>query len=1065
MSYRNSFTKGHDQKKNYTKALSKPGKGSSDDDFAFQLIDENGSFNTEGLKDFARKVNLQQCDSLYAVIAIMGPQSSGKSTLLNHLFGTNFKEMNQDNGRSQTTKGIWLARSPDIKPLTLVMDMEGTDGSERGEEETAFEKQSALFALSVADAVLINMWCQDIGREHAANKPLLRVVFQQVMIQFCNKPRKMTLMFVVRDKTKSPESALEAKLKEDIEKIWDSLLTPSRSCSNLQLHNFFQVKVIFLPNYEEQEEEFKLKVEELKRRFVDSTAPGGLADTGEQKRPASGFPMLAQNIWEHVLENKDLDIPAQKVMVATVRSEDIKNELYDSVQMNEDWCRLRKDALFGFVPHFGNIMNSVFNTYISKYDAETIYFDEEVTNEKRQELLHQMSQLVEPVYQSMVNHLRLEHLMKFMEEFDKDSDKQNSFSIIADRIQYYLLEFDQACAAIRVDRAKWDTLKAKAKLRSDMNSYSNTKYEDKLAAKIRRLYEPKLKQELSNSVKYVLCEETDPTWSKIRERFKTVIKSALSQFNHTISVFRVDEEDRKERIESLEKYAKLLVESKAREESGRVKIHMISKFVRHLKNGYNSWLRNLENIEEIDRAASGAVATPFMLLASLVAIRLEDDESDDNIPKILHNALLGSGDEKQLNRLDSTYWEKVPSSRTLITPIQCKELWEAFRVEAKDAVSNAHELVQPVPEDMSNHLRQEYLNKFMEAFHKHSDELKLWISVDERTENASCPVLVHCPGNRKERDVTVTDSKPAPSIHLPVKPSSPVSTRLETKMVVPKSSKTMPISSVVPDGSSFQNIKVEERGGIEKTSERVDKGKRKVTTPVSCVERNNAGQAGKAGSDLFFLPPSPASELTTGSQSLPINPHSFGYPFNTFSSSIDGTLETDSNRSFWNQSVNFGDMIDTTLMFPFDVENHKMLTPAQRGHFIETTILQLISMMRIQNLECAKFFNCLSKIETSGKVKAKMDMKIDRPHDKLEDVLPYKKVGSVQKLKSYLDVLEFGFWNGVNQVAHQAKLQFPGFEIDKSKLDMLKGLHNGQITEPREAPEEEIDVEVDLGFE
>lgn len=63
----------------------------------------------------------------------------------------------------------------------------------------------------------------------------------------------------------------------------------------------------------------------------------------------------------------------------------------------------------------------------------------------------------------------------------------------------------------------------------------------------------------------------------MRGHFKTVIKSALSQFNHTISEFRVDEEDKKERIESLEKYAKLLVESKAREESGRVKIHMISK--------------------------------------------------------------------------------------------------------------------------------------------------------------------------------------------------------------------------------------------------------------------------------------------------------------------------------------------------------------------------------------------------------------------------------------------------------------------------------------------------------
>jgi hypothetical protein len=35
--------------------------------------------------------------------------------------------------RSQTTKGIWLAKAQDIEPCTLVMDLEGTDGRERGE--------------------------------------------------------------------------------------------------------------------------------------------------------------------------------------------------------------------------------------------------------------------------------------------------------------------------------------------------------------------------------------------------------------------------------------------------------------------------------------------------------------------------------------------------------------------------------------------------------------------------------------------------------------------------------------------------------------------------------------------------------------------------------------------------------------------------------------------------------------------------------------------------------------------------------------------------------------------
>lgn len=35
--------------------------------------------------------------------------------------------------RSQTTKGIWLANCVGIEPCTIAMDLEGTDGRERGE--------------------------------------------------------------------------------------------------------------------------------------------------------------------------------------------------------------------------------------------------------------------------------------------------------------------------------------------------------------------------------------------------------------------------------------------------------------------------------------------------------------------------------------------------------------------------------------------------------------------------------------------------------------------------------------------------------------------------------------------------------------------------------------------------------------------------------------------------------------------------------------------------------------------------------------------------------------------
>ena len=172
----------------------------------------------------------------------MGPQSSGKSTLLNHVFGVRFDEMNADLGRSQTTKGVWLSRAAsggdDAAVPTLVMDLEGTDGRERGEDDTAFEKQTALFAMAAADVLLVNMWCNDIGREVASGKPLLKTIFQVNLKVF--NPKKTTLLFVIRDKSRTPLEMLEANLREDLGAFVFTLvpIRPRRRCELHSLRTF-----------------------------------------------------------------------------------------------------------------------------------------------------------------------------------------------------------------------------------------------------------------------------------------------------------------------------------------------------------------------------------------------------------------------------------------------------------------------------------------------------------------------------------------------------------------------------------------------------------------------------------------------------------------------------------------------------------------------------------------------------------------------------------------------------------------------------------------------------------
>ena len=55
----------------------------------------------------------------------------------------------------------------------------------------------------------------------------------------------------------------------------------------------------------------------MRQRFFHSIAPGGLAGDRRGAVPASGFSFSAQQIWKVIKENKDLDLPAHKVILWT----------------------------------------------------------------------------------------------------------------------------------------------------------------------------------------------------------------------------------------------------------------------------------------------------------------------------------------------------------------------------------------------------------------------------------------------------------------------------------------------------------------------------------------------------------------------------------------------------------------------------------------------------------------------------------------------------------------------------------------------------------------------------
>ena len=82
----------------YTMASKSSSSSAKKKNMMMQLIDENGRLDEDACESFLHESGAIEWNRNYGVISIMGPQSSGKSTLLNQVFKTSFKEMDELSG-------------------------------------------------------------------------------------------------------------------------------------------------------------------------------------------------------------------------------------------------------------------------------------------------------------------------------------------------------------------------------------------------------------------------------------------------------------------------------------------------------------------------------------------------------------------------------------------------------------------------------------------------------------------------------------------------------------------------------------------------------------------------------------------------------------------------------------------------------------------------------------------------------------------------------------------------------------------------------------------------------
>jgi hypothetical protein len=293
-----------------------------------------------------------------------------------------------EEGRYQCTKGIWLgkaARSP-----TLVMDVEGTDGRERGDAEVAFEKKTSLFSLALAEVLIVNMWMQDIGRNNAANLPLLKTVLEINLQLFQHEKRSKTLLlFVVRDHVRqaTPLEKLQTIIEKDLRDIWSGINKPEKFKNSLAT-DFFEFQFASLPHKVLEGEKFAQELSALSERFNNPESSGYIWSKNlKSSIPADGFAMFAQKIWETILENKDLDLPSQREILATFRCDEIAAEAFARFEETLASTLGRQvGAEKKVVSDFGSQCDSLLDAALSSYAETAKHYLPEIVEKKKDAL-------------------------------------------------------------------------------------------------------------------------------------------------------------------------------------------------------------------------------------------------------------------------------------------------------------------------------------------------------------------------------------------------------------------------------------------------------------------------------------------------------------------------------------------------------------------------------------------------------------------------------------------------------------------------------------------------------
>ncbi|KAG2382933.1 hypothetical protein C9374_004900 [Naegleria lovaniensis] len=619
-----------------------PSSESKDMSAFVQLVDGDGKFTTN-LDSFITQSNMKGKGVNYNILSVFGPQSSGKSTLLNRLFNTHFPTMDARSGRYQVTLGVCMAKAQKtIDTDVLLMDLEGTDSKERGsgDDNMAFERKISLFALAISEVLLVNMWQQDIGRYNAANLSLLRVVFELNLQLFQkNNPSKTLLLFVIRDHIRSTTDldTLKEQMMKDIEKIWTGIMKP-KDFENSQVTDFFDFDFTSLPHKELQPELFEQEIDQMRGRFVDPNHEHYIFSQKYKKSvPIDDFEMYASEIWKVIDANKDLDIPTQKEMLAMYRCDEISNTLFSTnfEKVLKEWNAEHKKKQL--VSNFGAQAKERVEREIAAFLDQTKLYVPDVVANKAAEFKERMITEVAMIFNSQLTILKQKSLDAFKKHLQAALQHKIDEGQVVEDFSHTIKQFhDTVVEDFFLDHVKrsvypgleerfsfdliLETLEEELKIIIE-------EYREKQVEVVVKVQLDELKKHIREDINPWVTHPNVNLWKSLRSYYAKKVQEEEEQLSSSLR--ELDVNDISKYVNRIHSTAREEIITKVREITNVISLTLNSKFEELFKRDEHGMPRVWKNLEKIKEDYSKARQEAIVILDVLFLCRLDHEELDN----------------------------------------------------------------------------------------------------------------------------------------------------------------------------------------------------------------------------------------------------------------------------------------------------------------------------------------------------------------------------------------------------------------------------------------------------